>query len=363
MAYLSGFQEVVPRYLLPQEKSIDWIAKAHALAESAHSGIHFEGFYQEILRRLRLVGTAHKKIQQRGFQMDDIVHEEWEKMEIYPVTTHPSGKAFKERIAFFQRQACDIFNTFYPESSPLPKHLIHVTCTGYYSPSAAQVLAAKRGGKTTVTHAYHMGCYASLPALRMALSMEEAEVVHTELCTLHMNPLLHSTEQLVIHSLFADGYVKYRVSKTPKEGLQLLALHEELLPDSSQLMSWSCDSHGMHMTLAKEVPEKIGERLPGYVHSLIQKAGIDPQQALFAIHPGGPKIIQQVSERLQLKPHQSAHSEQVLSERGNMSSATLPLIWMRMLQDPQVSHHTPVVSLAFGPGLTLSGGVFKKCIS
>jgi predicted naringenin-chalcone synthase len=52
-----------------------------------------------------------------------------------------------------------------------------------------------------------------------------------------------------------------------------------------------------------------------------------------------------------------ALSHKVLRERGNMSSATLPHIWKEIL-DLDLKSGTRVVSLAFGPGLTLFGAVF-----
>jgi predicted naringenin-chalcone synthase len=43
-----------------------------------------------------------------------------------------------------------------------------------------------------------------------------------------------------------------------------------------------------------------------------------------------------------------------------MSSATLPHVWARLLDDTSVAPGTPIVSLAFGPGLTVCGGLFRK---
>ena len=59
---------------------------------------------------------------------------------------------------------------FYPGGEEPPDDIIHVTCTGYEAPSAVQKLAVRRGwqDRVGITHAYHMGCYASMPAVRMA---------------------------------------------------------------------------------------------------------------------------------------------------------------------------------------------------
>lgn len=68
--------------------------------------------------------------------------------------------------------------------------------TGYLSPSAAQLLVVEKGWqqRTRVTHAYHMGCYAALPAIRIGSGFltstthlgYRVDIAHTEL--LHLAP-------------------------------------------------------------------------------------------------------------------------------------------------------------------------------
>ena len=82
-------------------------------------------------------------------------------------------------------------------------------------------------------------------------------------------------------------------------------------------------------------------------------------RAVFAIHPGGPKILDHVEKLLSIDPRKNAHSHAVLRERGNMSSATLPHIRERILADRSILPGTPVLSLAFGPGLTICGKVAR----
>jgi predicted naringenin-chalcone synthase len=79
-----------------------------------------------------------------------------------------------------------------------------------------------------------------------------------------------------------------------------------------------------------------------------------------AIHPGGSRILDGIAACLELTEAQMAHSRRVLHERGNMSSATLPHIWARMAADPAVRPGELILSLAFGPGLTVTGNILRK---
>ena len=63
---------------------------------------------------------------------------------------------------------------------------------------------------------------------------------------------------------------------------------------------------------------------------------------------------------LELDEEAVRHSKKILSEFGNMSSCTLPFIWCAMLNDEKVKSGELIVSLAFGPGLTLVMNLFGK---
>jgi predicted naringenin-chalcone synthase len=257
-----------------------------------------------------------------------------------------------------------------------PDDLVHVTCTGYVSPSGAQrVVSAKGwGDRTRVTHAYHMGCYAAIPALRIAkgfLSIPSGsaraprvDVVHTELCSLHFDPTVHTAEQLVVQSLFADGVVRYAVRLDESRGLRVLALHELVVRGTEDEMQWRLGDRGMRMALSRSVPERLGTVLRPFFSDLFSRAGMDFAKeratCAFAVHPGGPKIIDVVRDALELSESQVDASRRTLRRFGNMSSATLPHIWNDLLVDQGVADGSLVASVAFGPGLTVAGSLFRK---
>jgi predicted naringenin-chalcone synthase len=191
------------------------------------------------------------------------------------------------------------------------------------------------------------------------------DIVHTETCTLHLDPSRHEPEQLVVQSLFSDGHIRYSArADDGGKGLRFLGVHEEIIPGSLGAMGWILGDSGMRMILARDVPDLISASLRGFLRRLFERTGADPAEALarglFAVHPGGPRIIDKVASLLELRPAQIAASRAVLKAYGNMSSATLPHVWADMLADDAVPSGTLITSLAFGPGLTVYGAMLRK---
>jgi len=377
---LTEFSIRRPRHETGQARTLEWIAGAHAEAKASVESLDATrraAFAERIRRALGRYGCGPTKIRARGHAVPDVGSTDWDRAVLYDVRRNPHGRGAQARSLFFDDNVSAYFEAEY-EGTAAPSEIIHVTCTGYLSPSAAQKLVAKRGWgeRTRVTHAYHMGCYAAFPAVRLAAgslqmpvplggsAAPRVDIVHTELCSLHFDPSDHSIEQLVVQTLFADGYIRYAAVRDGRgPGLQVLALEERLLPESADAMSWVVSDWGMHMTLARDVPEMIATSVRGFVADLYRRAGLswaEKLKGIFAIHPGGPKIIDRVREVLELDEAQVRTSRAVLADHGNMSSATLPHIWARLVADPTVASGTLIASLAFGPGLTICGGLFRK---
>jgi len=371
---LADFQFIRPTFETSQAETLNWMVDAHTQSESL-KGLNeneISLFRQALKERLLHVGCKPDRIEKRGHILADYLHRDWHKMEIYRLNESPTGKDLSVRTKVFEDYVDRIFEQYYPEKSSHPDDLIHVSCTGYVSPSGAQKVASKRGWghKTTVTHAYHMGCYGAFPAIRMAMGFlnsstdkERTDIVHTEICSLHTNPSMHQLDQLVSQSLFADGFIKYTVvKKTNRTHFKVLALSEEIIPDSIKSMTWNVASWGNQMYLSKEVPVLIARHLRSYLERLSDKAELELddilEKAIFAIHPGGPKILLHIQDLLKLTDLQMAYSFKILKEYGNMSSATLPHIWEAISQE--APDKTLVVSLAFGPGLSISGSIMEK---
>lgn len=388
--FVTGFKLARPQFETIQSSGLDWLAAAHTQAETtlaARSGqIDFnpEYFEKRLRKALERFGCGSDRISRRGHEIPDFLHRNWSQMQLFRLEESPSGVDLGLRTDFFEVTAERIFEHLYsatstetPGTQIPPDEIIHVTCTGYASPSAAQRLVVKRGWnkKTWVTHCYHMGCSAAFPALRLARgtlavsrNVTRVDLIHNELCTLHLNPSDHSPEQLVVQSLFADGSILYSLEREDSAeaagALELLALHEEIADDFLDAMSWKTSGWGMKMSLSKDIPNRLGLSIRDFFERLLRKSGLDfrneQHNALFAIHPGGPKIVDQLQRTLELSDEQVAGSRSILFQYGNMSSATVPHIWSEMASNEAVKPGTLIISVAFGPGLTMCGAVLRK---
>jgi predicted naringenin-chalcone synthase len=352
---LTDFVATPPPYEVAQDRLFDWLAEAHAAAARDAD------FATTVRRVLGRCGCPPSKIARRGLS----VPLELDGHRIYDIAAgDPRGAGSGARTQLFAELVDAYFTGAYADEQDAPDELVHVTCTGYVSPSGAQKLVAAKRWPTRVTHAYQMGCYAAVPAVRIARGLlcdaRRVDIVHTELCSLHMDPSDHRLEQLVVQSLFADGLIRYSM-RTAGSGLAVRAIHEVIVPDTSQMMSWTVGDHGMHMTLAREVPAKIAGVLREFVAQLFARAGLDLgalRDSAFAVHPGGPRIVDGVQEVLELRDEQLLASRAVLRDHGNMSSATIPHIWSRLLDT--LPRGTFVPSLAFGPGLSVCGALLER---
>lgn len=357
-SYLHSFTPLLPAKVFKQSTIVDWVVEAHAQSE-ALAGRECNK------KRLKRFALNETQISERYMECPDF-GTDWKDHKIYGLTKEaPRGADILERNNFFAARALTLFEENYGNQK-FPDHLIHVTCTGYIAPSAPQRFFSGKKDAPAITHAYHMGCYASLPAVRMASALalthdHKIDVFHNEMCSLHLNPSDHLPEQIVVQTLFADGHINYQVS-SEKKGFKILGVKEKIIPDSWEDMSWVPAPFGMSMTLNREVPLKIRDHIFPFVIELAEEHGKDPstlfKNGVFAVHPGGPRIIDVVQKKLELQDHQVSESKKVLFERGNMSSATLPHVWNEILGNNYPSG-TPVISLAFGPGLTVFGSLFE----
>lgn len=246
-------------------------------------------------------------------------------------------------------------------------HLVTVSCSGFSAPGFDIALINELGLSASVsrTHIGFMGCHGALNGLRVAKAYAESDpaarvlLCAVELCTLHhqygWNP-----DRVVSNSLFADGaaaIVGHGSHEHKKDAWQLAASGSSILPKTGDLMSWNVGDHGFEMTLSPRVPDVIRESLRPWLkqwlaeqHTSIEEIGS------WAIHPGGPRILDACAEAASLSNKALEPSRCVLADFGNMSSPTVLFILEQLRSE---NAPRPCIMLAFGPGLAIEIALVK----
>ena len=255
-------------------------------------------------------------------------------------------------------------------------HLITVSCTGMYAPGLDIELVQALGLPAAVqrTCVNFMGCYAAVNALKLADTACRAHpaarvlVVSVELCTLHFQKSAED-DHLVSNALFSDGAAACLVQGRPlpdgAPSLALTAFHCGLEPDGHADMAWHINDFGFEMTLSSYVPRLIQRGIGRLTEQLLENLPVRREDIhYFAIHPGGRKILETIEQALHLSHDDNRFAYRVLRDYGNMSSATVLFVLRDMLAAATPADHgAPVLSFAFGPGLTLEAMLLEIVIA
>ncbi len=253
-------------------------------------------------------------------------------------------------------------------------HLITVSCTGMYAPGLDIELVTALALPPSVrrTCVNFMGCYAAVNALRLANDICRADpaarvlVVSVELCTLHFQKS-HDPDHLVSNALFSDGAAACLVLGQPLPGptpyLALQGFHCGLAPEGVRDMAWHIGDFGFEMTLSGYVPALIERGIGQLTADLLKDLPVRREDIRhFALHPGGRKILEAIEKALGLSRDDNRYAYQVLRDYGNMSSATVLFVLRELLAAATPADNgAPVLSCAFGPGLTMEAMLLKIC--
>jgi predicted naringenin-chalcone synthase len=245
-------------------------------------------------------------------------------------------------------------------------HLVSVSCSGFSAPGYDLQLIQRIELSAGIarTHVGFMGCHGAMNALRVARAFTESSprarvlICAVELCTLHQR-YGWDPEQVVANALFADGAAAVVGRADDPAGGEwcLVDQASAVIPGTADYMSWRIGDHGFKMTLSARVPEVIRARLRPWLERWLEGHRLTlGDVGSWAVHPGGPRIVQACQDALTIDPSQLAASREVLAEFGNMSSPTVLFILDR-LQTRRANR--PCVALAFGPGLTIEAALLK----
>lgn len=244
-------------------------------------------------------------------------------------------------------------------------HIVTVSCTGFTAPGLDCRIIEELGLRPTVerTHVGFMGCHGAINGLRVARAYAGSEprakilLCAVELCSVHYH-YGWDPKRVVANALFADGAAAVvGVPAQDRSAWQVAATGSCLFPDSDHAMTWDIGDHGFEMTLSSRVPNLIEAHLRPWLEAWLNQHDLDIARiGSWAIHPGGPRVLNSVGRALDIDTDVTAVSREVLAECGNMSSPTVLFILDRLRRRNALR---PCVALGFGPGLIVEAVLIR----
>jgi predicted naringenin-chalcone synthase len=230
--------------------------------------------------------------------------------------------------------------------------------TGYCTPGLDLLLARQEGLRHDLARAHFncMGCHAAVPLLKVAADHaarrpgSRAVALAAEICSACFAQV-PDPQNLVALSLFGDGAAAVVVS-TEGAGPRIVDFASAFAFEHIDALGFDLTTEGFRIVLDPTIPDVIAAQVSGVVRSLLDRHGVGAHQVdLWALHPGGSRILDLAGAQLGLSEAQLAPSRRVLAQHGNMSSPSVLFVLAEALSEGMPPAGTYGVLAAFGPGL------------
>ncbi|XP_061343712.1 type III polyketide synthase B [Gastrolobium bilobum] len=257
-------------------------------------------------------------------------------------------------------------------------HLVYVSSSEARLPGGDLYLARGLGlsPNTQRIMLYFVGCSGGVAGLRVAKDIAENNpgsrvLLATSETTIigFKPPNADRPYDLVGVALFGDGAGAMIIGSDPilETEKPLFELHtaiQEFLPDTEKKIDGRLTEEGISFKLARELPQIIEDNVEEFCNKLMGVVGFQNKEynkLFWAVHPGGPAILNRMEKRLDLFPEKLNASRRALMDYGNASSNTIVYVLEYMIEeslkikkdggeDPEWG-----LILAFGPGITFEG--------
>jgi alkylresorcinol/alkylpyrone synthase len=269
------------------------------------------------------------------------------------------------------------------EAGLAPEDVDMIMCTsvtGVAAPSIEARLAGRLGLRPDVKRVpvFGLGCVAGAAGIARVHDYlrgwpdHVAVLLSVELCSLTLQRGDASVANLVASALFGDGAAAVVVcgdGREPRgsaggaarrlgrgsaegsaEGPEVVATRSRLYPGSERVMGWEVGDTGFRVVLDASVPDVVRTHLADDVRGFLADHGLTAGDVTaWVCHPGGPKVLESVSEALRLPPGALDVTWRSLADVGNLSSSSV----LHVLRDTialRPPPGTPGLIIAMGPG-------------
>jgi predicted naringenin-chalcone synthase len=285
------------------------------------------------------------------------------------VSRESLGRSLQARAAATEEEIFDMAVAAIAGLDFDPANVGVLVTAGYWSlggPTLGHRLLAQLGlaPGTDKYHVTGVGCASAVPLLRLAGQVlrdrpdELALVVAAEAVSGFMTRAAPGDERtkVVGSALFGDGCgaALLELGSPEPAGPEIVASAVHQLPDSLDQVRFMVGEGDSYMQLGRELPLITEMQLPGLVEDFLRANGLDTADVdHWLLHPGGRGILEGAQRGLGLSDEDVAPSAAVLSEYGNVGTASsfFVLRAAEEMRDPAAGERGLLISV--GPGVTV----------
>ncbi|THF96478.1 type III polyketide synthase A-like [Camellia sinensis] len=259
-------------------------------------------------------------------------------------------------------------------------HIVYVSSSEIRLPGGDLYLATQLGLRSDVGRVmlYFLGCYGGVTGLRVAKDITENNpgsrvlITTSETTILGFRPPNKARPyDLVGAALFGDGAAAAIVGTDPFLGtespfMELNYAVQQFLPGTHNVIDGRLSEEGINFKLGRELPQKIEDNIEEFCKKIVvEKGGLglsDFNELFWAVHPGGPAILNRLESTLKLRSEKLECSRRALMDFGNVSSNTIFYVMEYVREELRKKEGGEEwgLALAFGPGITFEGILIRS---
>jgi alkylresorcinol/alkylpyrone synthase len=239
--------------------------------------------------------------------------------------------------------------------------IFFVSVTGISSPSIDALLINQMGLCRNIrrTPIFGLGCVAGAAAISRAADYvraypdQIAVVLSVELCSLTLQREDVSMANMISAGLFGDGAAAVIVAGADRglPGPRILATRSVFYPNTEEMMGWDVSEKGFRIVLSRDIPDLVRDNLARDLDQfLAERALTRADIGNWALHTGGPKILEATADALGLKNDELKVSWDCLRRTGNLSSASVLVVLEEVMKNRRPEPGTLGLLAAMGPG-------------
>jgi predicted naringenin-chalcone synthase len=245
--------------------------------------------------------------------------------------------------------------------------LIISTCTGYLCPGLTSYVSERLGLRPDILalDLVGQGCAAALPNLQTGQALlasgrcPQVLAICVEVCSA---ALFFDNDPGVLISacLFGDGAGAAVLATRPnlRRRLEWKTSASVLAPGSRDLLRFEQRAGMLRNILTPQVPAVAAQYAEHVLNNLLRRGVVRRDQiSAWALHPGGREVLTALRHSLGLNGRDLRWSEAVLSEFGNVSSASLFFVLQAALAGSAPSGYWWLSS--FGAGFSCHGALLE----